>query len=112
MRLSVDIEFDRNNIRQPDSHLQIVRFEIEPDVENADAMGGHPIEIRSTPVAAMVRRCRGRDAAGGFGDRPTCDHRDGFRERRWIRGVKEHGVYTVIERLAQLIERVDFRVRS
>ena len=66
-----------------------------------------PIEIRSTPD-----RWRGgrRDAAGGFGHCAARDHRDRLREHVRIHVVKQHGVNAMIERLAQLIERIDFEL--
>ena len=53
-------------------------------------------------------RCSGGDAARGLGDRPTCDHRNRFCQRSRVHIVEKHGVDAEIERLAQLIERIDF----
>src|SRR3954469_21336258 len=80
---------------------------IESDVENADAVG-QPAD-RDQIDAAGGDRWRGRrcDAAGGFRYRPARHHSDRRRQGFRIHVVEQHGVDAVIERLAELIERID-----
>src|ERR1700721_2479692 len=83
-------------------------LEIESDVENADAMGEPADRDQVDAGRGDLWRCSGGDAARGFGYRPTCDHRNCFCQRSQVHIVEKHCVEAVIERLAQLIERIDF----
>ncbi len=67
-----------------------------------------PIEIRSTPVAAMCGAVAGvMRPEASVTARPATIATASV-SVGWIHIVEQYRVYTVIERLAQLIERIDF----
>ena len=69
-----------------------------------------PEEIRSTPAAAISGHGLAGDAAGGFGHGAARHHRDGAAQGRRVHVVEQHRVDAVVERLGELVERVDLEL--
>ena len=74
-------------------------LEIEPDVENGDAVGDPSDRDQIDAGSGDLRRRGRRDAAGRLGDRAAGHHRDGLGEHIGSHIVEQHSIDTLVERL-------------